>query len=238
MKWVLIVVIVLVVLLLLVSLIKLKIKIDILLSNDHNHIKIKLMALFGLLSYTYNIPFLKFDEETSTIVTKSEQKVGDNEQTTTSQEKHRITLNEIIEKVKSAKELLHRVVHLHLIIKKFMKHISIHELNWSSSIGVGDAAATGMATGLLWSLKGAIVGILSVYMKLKSSPNLNITPFFQESLMRTRVVCIFSFRIGQAILGALRVVKYWKSTKGGKLHGRTSNSRLDDNSYGKLEAND
>lgn len=239
MKWVLIIFLVIVALILLISIIKLKIKVDILLSKDQNHIKIKITALFGLISYTYDVPFLKIDNESPTpsLVMKSEQKVG-SEETTTSKEKYRITPNEVMGQIRKAKEFLEHVVHLHAIVRKFMKHISIHKLDWNSALGVGEASQTGMATGVLWSLKGAIVGIISQYMKLKAMPELSVTPFFQENLVRTRVICIFSFRIGHAIGGALRVVKYWKRSKGGKQHVRTSNTRLNDNSYGKLEAND
>lgn len=237
-KWVFIVIIALLALILLISFMKLTVKIDILHSEEQNHIKIKAMTLFGLISYTYEVPLFKVDEESSSLVVKSEEKIGQGEQNTTSKEKYRITPDEVIEKIKRTKEILEHIVHFHLIIKKFMGHISIHKLNWNSSIGVGEAASTGMATGALWSLKGGIVGIVSLYMKLKTRPKLSVTPFFQENIIRTSIICIFSFRIGHAILGALRVVKYWKSTKGGKLHGRTSNSRLNDNSYGKFEAND
>lgn len=238
MKWVLIIVLALLALILLISFIKLKIKVYILHSEEKNHIRIKFMALFGLISYTYNVPFIKVDEESPSIVIKSEQKVGEENKTTTSEKKQKITANEIHTKIQQAKEMLEKVVHLHAIIKKFISRISIHKLEWKTVIGVGDAAQTGMATGVLWSLKGSLVGILSVYTKLKAKPDLAITPFFQEVFLRTSVICIFSFRIGHAILGALRVVKYWKSTKGGKQHGRTSNTRLNDNSYGELEAND
>ncbi|MEJ9371808.1 DUF2953 domain-containing protein, partial [Schinkia azotoformans] len=150
----------------------------------------------------------------------------------------RITPHDVMEKVRQAKEFLEHVVNLRGIMKRFINSITIHKLEWNSSFGLGDAAQTGMATGVLWSLKGSIVGILAHYMRLKTKPVLAITPHFLENVVRTKVICIFSFRIGHAILGGLRVVKYWKSTKGGKQHVRTSNSGLNDNSYGKFEAND
>lgn len=239
MKWVLIIFISIFALILLISFMKLKIKVDILHNEENNHIKIKMMVLFGLISYTYNVPFIKVDEENPSLVVKSDTKVGSSDnQTTTSEQKTRITPQDVMEKIRQAKEFLEHVVNLRGIVKRFINHITIHKLEWNSSFGLGDAARTGMATGVLWSLKGSIVGILAHYMRLKSKPVLNITPHFLENVVRTKVICIFSFRIGHAILGGLRVVKYWKSAKGGKQHVRTSNSGLNDNSYGKFEAND
>lgn len=218
---------------------KLRIKVDILHNEENNHIKIKMMVLFGLISYTYNVPFVKVDEENLSLVVKSETEAGSSaEKTTTSEQKTRITPHDVMEKVRQAKEFLEHVVNLRGIMKRFINSITIHKLEWNSSFGLGDAAQTGMATGVLWSLKGSIVGILAHYMRLKTKPVLAITPHFLENVVRTKVICIFSFRIGHAILGGLRVVKYWKSTKGGKQHVRTSNSGLNDNSYGKFEAND
>ena len=218
---------------------KLRIKVDILHNEENNHIKIKMMVLFGLISYTYKVPLIKVDEENLSLVVKSETLAGSSaEKTTTSEQKTRITPHDVMEKIRQAKEFLEHVVYLRGIVKKFVNHITIHRLEWSSSFGLGDAAQTGMATGTLWALKGGIVGILAHYMRLKSKPVIAITPFFLENVVRTKVICIFSFRIGYAILGGLRVVKYWKSTKGGKQHVRTSNSGLNDNSYGKFEAND
>lgn len=239
MKWVLIIFISILVLILLILFMKLKIKLDILHNEENTQIKIKMMVLFGLISYTYNVPFIKVDEEDQSLVVKSEKKVGSSDnKTTTSEQKTRITPHDVIEKLRQAKEFLEHVVNLRGIVKRFINHITIHRLEWSSSFGVGDAAQTGMVTGVFWSLKGGIVGILAHNMRLKTKPLITITPHFLETVVRTKLICIFSFRIGHAILGGLRVVKCWKNTKGGKQHVRTSNSRLNDNSYGKFEAND
>lgn len=238
MKWVLIIATAILVFILLISIMKLKIKIDILHTGDNDHIKIKAMALFGLISYTYDVPFIKINKDNPSLIVKTEQKVGNDNKTPNSKDEKQITPNDVMDKIKQAKEFLEHVIHLHKIVKKFMSHISIEKLEWNSSLGLGDAAQTGVAIGVLWSLKGGIVGLLSQYMQLKSQPVLTVNPHFQEILTHTSLTCIFSFRIGHAIGGALRVVKYWKNTKGGKQHVRTSDSRLDDNSYGKLEAND
>ena len=238
MKWVLIIIVALLVFIFLLSIMKLKIKIDILHAGDNDHIKIKAMALFGLISYTYDVPLIKINKENPSLIVKTEQKMGNENKTLNSEDKKKITPNDMLKNIRKSKEFMEHVIHLHKIVKKFIRHISIDKLEWNSSLGLGDAAQTGVAIGVLWSLKSGIVGLLSHYMKLKSKPELTVNPHFQEILTHTSLKCIISFRIGHAIGGALSVVKYWKSTKGGKQHVRTSNSRLDDNSYGKLEAND
>lgn len=240
MKWVLIGIIAILVLIILILLLKLRIKIDILHSQDNDHIKITAKALFGLISYTYNVPLVKLDKESASLIVKSEQNLGNNDDNKeiTNNKRKKITPHLMIEKLKKAKELLEHVVHFHVIVKNFFQHVTIHKFDWMSSVGVGDAAHTGVAIGMIWSLKGGIVGLLSKYMKLESYPKLSVTPHFQEKISHTRLICIISFRIGHATYAALSVIKYWKSIKGGRQHVGTSNPRLNDNSYGKLEAND
>lgn len=238
MNWVLIGLAVILLFILLLFL-KIKIKIDVLHTEDNNHIKITIKALYGLISYTYNVPFINFDKDSASLEIETKQNIGNNKnKPLLSKDKQKITPNEIINNVKKAKQFLEKVIHLHVIVKKFMRHISVHKLEWKSLVGLGDAAHTGIAVGTIWALKGGIIGIVSKYMKLMSTPNVMVTPYFQENLLQTRFECMISFRIGYAIVAALSVVKYWRNTKGGSQLVRTSNSRLNDNSYGKLEAND
>ncbi|NSL51300.1 DUF2953 domain-containing protein [Calidifontibacillus erzurumensis] len=233
----LLIVLVIIVLLFLLSFTKLKIKVDLSHNNESNHFKITIKALFGLISYTIDVPLLKIDTDHPSLIVKNEQKVGKSH-VPISENTKRITVNDILKKIEQVKEFIDHVIHFHEIVKKFLKKISIHKFEWHTSFGLGDAAQTGIASGLLWSAKGTIVGLLSKAMNLMTMPQLSITPSFQDRFATTRLICIFSFRIGHAMVGAFRVVKYWKSVKGGQRHVRTSNSRFDEYSYGKLEAND
>ena len=42
----------------------------------------------------------------------------------------------------------------------FLKKVNVTELEWHSTMGVGDAALTGMLTGALWTIKGSIIGMI------------------------------------------------------------------------------
>ncbi|WP_102345281.1 DUF2953 domain-containing protein [Bacillus sp. Marseille-P3661] len=239
MKWFLIIPLAIIAIILLISIIKLKIKVDILHTLDDDHIKLTVKALFGLITYKYEAPLIKIDKETGSVVVENEQKVGEEEkQKTIRKRKTKITPKETLNGLEKAKDFLQKVVGLHSIVRRMLSHFSVSKFEWKSSIGLGDAAYTGMATGFLWTIKGTVVGVVSQYMKLKARPDLAVTPLFQENFSHTRFIGIFSFRIGYAIVAALSIVRHWKSTKGGQQHVRTSNSGLNDNSYGKLKAND
>jgi hypothetical protein len=206
MIWLFIVIgIILFITLILVS--KLYIKIDYLHAQDNDQLSI--MARLWFIRYTFNIPLIRIDKDSKSLVFAHDEHVGNAKQEPQQKSKE-ILPKDILNRFKDTKELLQHVVHLHSIVKKFLKKISIHKLEWHTNFGIGDAASTGVFVGAGWSIKGSILGIVSQYMSLKTKPNITITPFFQHTFSHTKLTCMISFRIGNAILAGLRIVKFWK----------------------------
>ncbi|RFB17919.1 DUF2953 domain-containing protein [Bacillus sp. HNG] len=96
------------------------------------------------------------------------------------------------------------------VFKRFLKKISVSRFEWHSHIGVGDAAHTGIITGLGWSIKGTIVGVMSHYFNLKTHPEYSITPSFQVAVSETRLRCMIHFRIGYAMVAGIKAIKRWR----------------------------
>jgi hypothetical protein len=238
MMWLLYVLLFIILLLITLAISNLKVKIDLMHKADDDHLKVTL-RLWRFIRYTMDIPLIQVDEDDGSVVVKQKQYAGEQKDTSSAEKQKKVTPNEMVGKMKKMRTLINRVVGFHEIVKKFVRHITIHQLNWKSSFGTGDAAHTGVLTGVIWSLKGSIVGLLSHYMQLKAKPQLEVVPQFQKLHSETHLMCMISFRIGHAMVAAIRTVKYWKPKKGGKKqHVRTSDSGLNDNGYGKLKAND
>jgi hypothetical protein len=145
----------------------------------------------------------------------------------------------MIKNMKKANELANHVVGLHRVVKKFTKKIHVRKLEWITSFGVGDAAHTGMLAGVIWGLKGNFIGLLYHYTQVEMKPKLIVNPLFTQLYSETNIACMLSFRIGHAIIAAIRLLKQWKKLrKGGVHHARASNSGVNDNRYGKLKAHD
>lgn len=183
--------------------------------GDDDHFKVKLRAWFGLLRYTINIPLVKVDDDSPNLIVKKEKTIGKENNQNFSEKEDKISPDDVLTDLKDLNELVQHIVGLHKIVRKFMKKITITHFEWHSQIGIGDAAYTGMLTGAAWSIKGGVIAIISSYMKLKSMPILTITPDFNRICSRTKLQCIFHFRIGNALEVGLRFVKYWK---GGRPH--------------------
>ncbi|OIJ10929.1 hypothetical protein BKP35_12635 [Anaerobacillus arseniciselenatis] len=185
---------------------KLKVNLTYFHDQDNDELNVKISTFFGLASYKVSVPVLKVDENSASIIVEEEQHsaVSDNEKT------KKITPEIIIRDIRKIKDFLRHVIGFHKIVKRFLRKISIHHFSWKSRFGVGEAAATGTLVGSVWGIKGSTLGVVSHYMKLKAEPIIEVQPTFQQLTSHTEVSCMFSFRLGHAIVAALQILKHWK----------------------------
>jgi hypothetical protein len=208
-KWVVIALAIILILIILILVTKLQITIDIKLAQ-YNHLTIKFRAWFGLIRYTLTIPFINVDFQSKELIVMQETNLGSEDSLGKNESEKTFTFKNILEKMQDAKEILDHVVQMQQIIKRLLKRMTVTKFTWHTNIGLGDAALTGTMTGVGWSVKGCIAGMISHYMKLKTVPNITITPSFQQTFLETRLVCMIHFRIGYAILTGMSIVKHWK----------------------------
>jgi hypothetical protein len=186
-------------------------------ARDNDHLKLKFRAWFGLIRYTLDVPLIKIDDDSPTIVVKEKVQKGAQEKQIQEDTKQ-YSADDLQNGINDWKKLLTHVFKLHKIIRMFLKKVSIKNLEWHSVIGIGDAAHTGMITGALWAAKGSLIGLISHYILLKEMPKIIITPHFQQVVSQTRLTCIIQFRVGHAMLAGVKLVKFWK---GGLPHFKT-----------------
>ncbi|GGM26512.1 hypothetical protein GCM10011351_10290 [Paraliobacillus quinghaiensis] len=94
------------------------------------------------------------------------------------------------------------------LIRRRLRKVKVHTFDWETTIGTADAASTGMISGLCWSIKGSVGAMLDSFMKLKTTPNYQVTPVFQEKLINSTCTCIFSIRLGQAMYTLMQIGKW------------------------------
>ncbi len=180
--------------------------------QDNDHAKIEMRAWFGLIRYKKDIPLIKIDEDSPTLVVKENATAGTDEEKTKKETKQ-FSVEDLLNSIRQFKELLEHVVSFHKIIKHFLKKVSIKKIEWHSVMGVGDAAHTAIFAGAIWSLKGSIIGILSHHFKMEEMPHMTVTPRFQMFISETFFKCMFQFRVGHAMVAGIKLVKYWKRDK-------------------------
>jgi len=86
-------------------------------------------------------------------------------------------------------------------LKGFLERACCKQLDWKTELGFSDYALTGMAVGLTWAGKGAVLGYLSRSMRIEqNNVRVSVTPHFGKSCLTSCFHCIFKTRLGHIIV--------------------------------------
>ena len=78
---------------------------------------------------------------------------------------------------------------------------------WSTRFGTGDAAATGLLAGFVWTLKTLLLSMLFRYIVPPAKkPDLKIEPNFQHAELHTDLDCLFEVRNYWILLTGIKLV--------------------------------
>jgi hypothetical protein len=181
--------------------------------NDQLGIDVK--ALFGLLHLKYEIPIIKIKERFPGVEVKTELESG-NEKTTLNKKRKMITPGTLMDMSKRARKKLREVYGLLDWVKQTLRYIRCEKLTWYSKIGTGDAAETGILTGLTWGVKTSLLGIGLRHLTLRTVPSVNVTPMYNQRYFHSELKCILRIRVGHAILAGIRFLPRFLKGKGGE----------------------
>jgi hypothetical protein len=92
---------------------------------------------------------------------------------------------------------------------KISRPVRIKSLKLATELGLGDAAETAVVSGLVWSLKGTVLSMLSYYFNLeKTRPVIVVRPIYNNPYyLRIDYSCIFEFRLGHIIIVIYQLVR-------------------------------
>ncbi|WP_156291479.1 DUF2953 domain-containing protein [Oceanobacillus salinisoli] len=95
-------------------------------------------------------------------------------------------------------------------LHSILKNTKLHQLNWSTMIGTGEASSTGVVSGAIWAIKGSIIGYFAEKFILMCNPDIQVNPKFQQEYFQTNLDCMVSIRIGKAIQAFIKVNRLFK----------------------------
>lgn len=166
----------------------------------------------GLIRYEIKIPFLKIDDDGPNVVFEEDKKSGNNPKKEKKETK-KVTPEEVTDSFSDMKTLLEHIKAMHKIVASFMSTIKISNFKWETMFATGDAAKTGMATGLVWTTKSTFISVLSSFFRLMNRPLIHVQPVFQGKGLESRLSCMVQFRIGNAIKAGFKMIRYWRGGK-------------------------
>lgn len=173
---------------------------------------VKFRWLYGLVRRTFNIPTVRWKDYGGLNIQEQISGRDGNVEKTKAQ---RIDREFIMREYRRLNQIMRGTFELSRWFKETLKHVRCRELYWHTQLGAGDAADTATLTGLAWSLKGSLVGLLSNYIRLAVQPRLHITPRYNEAGFNVELSCIFSVRTGYAMVAGMLLLMRIMRTKGG-----------------------
>jgi len=86
------------------------------------------------------------------------------------------------------------------------KKLRLTELTWKTRFGLSDPYYTGLASGVIWSVKGCLSTFLCTQVRAARAPVLAVTPDFNQSCLAVRLELGLSTRAGHLFLAGVRIM--------------------------------
>ncbi|MGM9986121.1 MAG: DUF2953 domain-containing protein [Bacillaceae bacterium] len=105
------------------------------------------------------------------------------------------------------------VKQLHTIGKDFLHKVALERLKIHMTYGIEDAAITGMSFGVLWTTYGIIWGTIKSLIKVNCTPDIEVHPYYQGTLLKMDGACVLSIRPIYALIYGIKVFKLFQHEK-------------------------
>ncbi|RXZ77911.1 DUF2953 domain-containing protein [Paenibacillaceae bacterium] len=181
--------------------------------GEDDYLSFQIRALFGLLSYQFEVPVLFMKNGRLQIQTEKEkhQIAGENQQSG----RQKISFERALEFYQRLKLLRLHTDHFTTWLLHTLRRFRITAWDWNTSIGTGEAAWTAIATGQIWAIQTSLLGGLSHFIHLQSMPRMAVRPVYNHVYFSTDLLCIAKIRFGYAMLAGLHLLVRIRRVKGG-----------------------
>jgi hypothetical protein len=181
--------------------------------NDHFFVHLKLLG--GLISYKMDVPILEYRGVCSGIVFRMKSIMRIPKKEMQQKQKQELTPERISDMYHWGKRLLAHVKEFTTWFHHMLTHVKCTELRWDTRLGIGDAAETALATGMLWAVKSTLFGYIFQYVHLETKPKISIQPRYNHPEFSTEFSCHANIRIGFLFYSMLALVWRIMKSKGG-----------------------
>ncbi|SHE44478.1 Protein of unknown function [Seinonella peptonophila] len=173
--------------------------------HEEQHIELIISPWFRWLKFRYVVP--KIDWQGLNQGAKLKMKSSSRE------EEVRITKDSIEWFKDSVDRLLDQVRNMAHVSHDFLQRVVCEELTFQTQVGTGDAAETGVITGICWSIQSNLVGFFYPKVKWETSPHLDVIPNFTRPVFSLAFRSTFRFRLGYFLKAGLRLLRGYLRSK-------------------------
>ncbi|CAI6057399.1 DUF2953 domain-containing protein [Cohnella sp. JJ-181] len=163
-------------------------------------------VLYGLYRFKMEIPTIGLSRTGLTFHMKNQTDADGAENQTGRRPGKLINMKSLGRLRLAAREMLVSVRRLKPWMLEGLRKIECTRYRLDIRIGTGDAASTGVATGVCWSVMGIAAGVLDRFVKLKTHPHGRVEPEFNRVDLNIVWEADFRIRAGTAAAHALRLL--------------------------------
>lgn len=173
--------------------------------DDHFYVEIR--ALRGLIYHKFVIPVWEFriDQVVPSLRLKTYTLEHPAEHANSRQQEHWITSVEHLRE--KWVRLRQRWAQYRPVLGLVLKHTECTCFSWKTQFGLGDAALTGITTGIIWMIKSFMIGMLRHHTRFDTTPQVAVRPIFTKSTLHTSFDCIFKLHLGDIMVVRLLLAK-------------------------------
>ncbi|MFC7681974.1 DUF2953 domain-containing protein [Paenibacillus sp. GCM10028914] len=205
------VLLILVVLLILIMASTVTIRLHLVLRSKEYRMNVGIRMLYGLVDVQYEVPF----RITDTGVHYSDVPLSTDSSTETSDvavEKN----SKNVFRFREYQKLIWGTKGLKNWLLNTLSIVRLSEVRWATSLALDNAAETAVAAGAVWGVKHTILGLLSFYVKLTSTPQLQVLPDFDgPPQLSTDFSFVVRITCGRAIFAGLVLIVRILTIRGG-----------------------
>lgn len=191
--------------------------------------------LWGFINYKIEMPVLILQHKLSglSITTRTELETGGEQSREIMGKPSKFSIESLQEAICKFELWWPLIKDLKADLERLLAHTRINNFQWRIAIGTKDAAATGLITGITWSLMGGVMTLLAPKFGIwKKKPELQVDPDFRKEGFSTSLNCIFKIRLGYIMVTGIKILKKMVKRRGVKGIVRTSHRRTHENCHG------
>ncbi|MBM7564439.1 DUF2953 domain-containing protein [Paenibacillus sacheonensis] len=181
--------------------------------GEDDDAELRIRALFGVVHYHWQLPEMKVQGLGMELKRElTAENIGGSD---SSVKKSSVNASSIVQSINWTHALLRHTDDLLGWVRRTLNHIRITEWKWTSAVGTGDAMWTAMLTGMAWSAKTTVIGVLSQLIRLQTDPEMTVQPVYQQAYFSTEGQFTAKVSFGYAIFaGIMLAVKMKHAAKG------------------------
>lgn len=162
-------------------------------------------VLYGIIRLRLEVPVMKFKGLFNGILVISEQ-IHDSKADLLSASQERLTSEKAIRFYEKARDFLRHTLGMKDWVRETISHFRCTELKWDTRIGIGGAAETAVATGVIWSLKSSLLGFLFRFVQLDGQPRVQVIPQYNQRHFSMELSCVGKIRVAAALVAAFMLL--------------------------------